>query len=432
MKIRALPKFNHFHLIFFGKKASFLGLLLIIFSFSSVLNAKTISIGVDYLEQIEFSILKGKKVGLLTHPAGRNNKGIATVEVFRDSPQVELVALFGPEHGIYGDEKASVPVEDKIDHRTGLPVFSLYGKFRKPTVNMLSKIDTLVIDLQDVGVRCYTYVSCMRYAMEACFENDVEVVVLDRPNPLGGEKVAGPMIDEQWMSYVGAFPMPFVHGMTIGELALWSKKTPGVLKLDDADRKKGMLTIVPMKGWRRNMTWPQTGLVWYPTSPNIPTLDSVAGYPMTGLGAQLGKFRHGIGTKHPFRFLTFDGKKPEEVKRALDALGIPGLSFQVKTLVNAKGKEISGVYIILSDWNAWNPTDLAFHMMQLSALWEQPSPFSEASESEGKLFNKHVGSTLWWDSLLREGGAIEPAKFIVTWNGQSQDFRDKTRRFLLY
>ena len=164
----------------------------------------------------------------------------------------------------------------------------------------------LVIDLQDVGVRCYTYVSCMRYVMEACFESGVEVVVLDRPNPLGGLKTAGPMIDQECISYVGAFPMPFVHGMTIAELALWSKQTPGVLKIEDKVRKKGKLTLVPMQGWSRNMTWPDTGLAWIPTSPNIPTLDSVAGYPMTGLGAQMGNFKHGIGTKYPFRFLTFE------------------------------------------------------------------------------------------------------------------------------
>lgn len=416
---------------FFLKLPFIYSVFLFLGIFQSV-QAKSISLGIDYLEQLEFSILKGKKIGLLTHPAGRNSEGISTVEVFRDSKEVELVALFGPEHGIYGDEKASVPVEDKIDHRTGLPVFSLYGKFRKPTVNMLSKIDALVIDLQDVGVRCYTYISCMRYAIEACFENDVEVVVLDRPNPLGGQKVAGPMIDEQWMSYVGAFPMPFVHGVTIAELALWSKKTPGVLQVDDAARKKGKLTIVPMKGWERDMTWPQTGLVWFPTSPNIPTLDSVAGYPMTGLGAQLGKFRHGIGTKHPFRFLTFDGKDSQDVKIALDNLNIPGLSFELKTLSNTKGEDITGVYIVLSDWNAWNPTDLAFHMMQLSALWEEPSPFGEASESESKLFNKHVGSTLWWNTLIREGSAVETEKFITNWKLESQAFRDQTSKYLLY
>ncbi len=428
----AIPKPCVFFMNSFLLKSSFFCSVFLLTFFSHAEQVKGISLGVDYLEQLEFSILKGKKVGLLTHPAGRNNTGTSTVEVFRDSEEVDLVALFGPEHGIYGDEKASVPVEDKVDHRTGLPVFSLYGKFRKPTANMLSKIDTLVIDLQDVGVRCYTYVSCMRYAMEACFENYVEVVVLDRPNPLGGQKIAGPMMDEQWMSYVGAFPMPFVHGMTIAEIALWSKKTPGVLKIDDGARKKGKLTIVPMKGWRRGMTWPQTGLAWFPTSPNIPSLDSVAGYPMTGLGAQLGKFRHGIGTKHPFRFLTFEGKDPEVVKNALDNLNIPGLSFQVKTLLDTKGENTTGVYIVLSDWNSWNPTDLAFHMMQLSALWEQPSPFGKASESESKLFNKHVGSTLWWDTLIREGSAIETEKFIANWNRESQAFRNETSRYLLY
>ena len=161
------------------------------------LSAKpTIKLGIDYLEETGFVILKGKKVGLLTHPAGKNGRGQSTVSVLYRSNLVDLVALFGPEHGIYGDEKAAVPVDDKIDQRTGLPVYSLYGKFRKPTPKMLSKIDCLVIDLQDVGVRCYTYVSCMRYVMEACFETGVEVVVLDRPNPLGGIKVAGPPMDE--------------------------------------------------------------------------------------------------------------------------------------------------------------------------------------------------------------------------------------------
>ncbi len=391
-----------------------------------------IALGIDHLQRIGFSILEGKRVGLLTHPAGRNANGVSTVEALRDGQKVNLVALFGPEHGIYGDEKASVPVEDKVDHRTGLPVFSLYGKFRKPTDEMLSIIDVLVVDLQDVGVRCYTYVSCMRYAMEACFENDVEVVVLDRPNPLGGLKLAGPMIDERWMSYVGAFPMPFVHGMTIGELALWAKKTPGVLKVDDSTRKRGRLTIVPMLGWEREMTWPQTGLSWTPTSPNIPTLDSVAGYPMTGLGAQLGKFRHGIGTQHPFRFLTFEGKSAEELKSALDEIGLHGLSFKIKSLSDSKGNNLDGVYVVLSDWNAWNPTALAFHMMRLSALWQTPNPFAEASEAEATLFNKHVGSTAWWNALTERGSAIQPDRFIGLWNDEVAAFRNQTKRFLLY
>ena len=392
----------------------------------------SIKLGVDYLEETGFEVLKGKRVGLLTHPAGKNGRGQSTVEVLFRSRVVNLVALFGPEHGIYGDEKASVPVDDKVDARTGLPVYSLYGKFRKPTAKMLAGLDCIVIDLQDVGVRCYTYVSCMRYVMEACFEAGVEVIVLDRPNPLGGLKVAGPPMDEKWMSYVGAFRMPFVHGMTIGEIALWSKKSEGVLKTSTAFRKRGKLTIVPMIGWKRSMTWPETGLDWHPTSPNIPSLDSVAGYPMTGLGAQMGRFKHGIGTKHPFRFLTFEGKTPEEVKGALESFGLPGLSYRIKTLRNSAGKDVRGVYLIISDWKSWKPTYLPFYMMKLSALWETPSPFPKAKESSAALFNKHVGSSWWWEELLSKGGRIDPAPFLIEWEKDSSQFRRLVSPYLLY
>tara|TARA_B110000305_G_scaffold51662_1_gene56445 strand:- start:2210 stop:3016 length:807 start_codon:yes stop_codon:yes gene_type:complete len=268
--------------------------------------------------------------------------------------------------------------------------------------------------------------------MEACFAAGVEVVVLDRPNPLGGLKVAGPSMDEACMSYVGAFQIPFVHGMTIGELALWSKKIPGVLKTEENNRKKGKLIIVPMLGWTRQMTWPQTGLSWYPTSPNIPTLDSVAGYPMTGLGAQMGKFKHGIGTKHPFRFLTYEGKSAIVLKAELDRLQIPGLSFQVKTLEKADGKKIEGVYIIISDWNSWRPTELPFYMMQLSALWQSPSPFTQASDSEVSLFNKHVGSQSWWDSLSKEGGQVDILKYLAKWDAESEQFKTSVKPYLLY
>jgi len=144
-----------------------------------------VDLGIDLLAESNFSILKGKRVGLLTHPAGVNKKGISTIDVLYHSQYVNLIALFGPEHGIYGNEKANQPIDNQIDSKTNLPVFSLYGRYRKPRPEMLKNIDTLVIDLQDIGVRSYTYISCMLYAMEACFENNIEVVILDRPNPLG-------------------------------------------------------------------------------------------------------------------------------------------------------------------------------------------------------------------------------------------------------
>ena len=414
-----------------SKVFRFLGVLPLFFLFSIFTSGK-VKLGIDYLEDQKFKILHGKRVGLLTHPAGVNTNGRSTVLVLHTAKEVNLTALFGPEHGIYGDEKASVPVDDKIDHRTNLPVYSLYGKFRKPTPKMLAELDCLVIDLQDVGVRCYTYVSCMRYVMEACFEAGVEVIVLDRPNPLGGLKIAGPMIDQEWISYVGAFPMPFVHGMTIAELALWSKQTQGVLKIEDRVRKQGKLTLVPMIGWGRNMTWPKTGLTWRPTSPNIPTLDSVAGYPMTGLGAQMGKFKHGIGTQHPFRFLTFEAKSPSEVKSALEQLQLKGLSFKIMETKDSSGKKVRGVYIIIKDWTNWQPTELAFAMMQLTARWQSPSPFSQAKKSEINLFNKHVGSTAWWTHLETSGNSVDPSSFLNRWDREAKLFRKKTEPFLLY
>ena len=414
-----------------SKVFRFLGVLPLFFLFSIFTSGK-VKLGIDYLEDQKFKILHGKRVGLLTHPAGVNTNGRSTVLVLHTAKEVNLTALFGPEHGIYGDEKASVPVDDKIDHRTNLPVYSLYGKFRKPTPKMLAELDCLVIDLQDVGVRCYTYVSCMRYVMEACFEAGVEVIVLDRPNPLGGLKIAGPMIDQEWISYVGAFPMPFVHGMTIAELALWSKQTRGVLKIEDRVRKQGKLTLVPMIGWRRNMTWPKTGLTWHPTSPNIPTLDSVAGYPMTGLGAQMGKFKHGIGTQHPFRFLTFEAKSPSEVKSALEQLQLKGLSFKIMETKDSSGKKVRGVYIIIKDWTNWQPTELAFAMMQLTARWQSPSPFSQAKKSEINLFNKHVGSTAWWTHLETSGNSVDPSSFLHRWDREAKLFRKQTESFLLY
>ena len=244
--------------------------------------------------------------------------------------------------------------------------------------------------------------------------------------------MAGPMIDREWLSYVGAFPMPFVHGMTIAEIALWSKQVSGILKIEKKVRKQGKLSLVPMQGWSRTMTWPSTGLIWQPTSPNIPTLDSVAGYPMTGLGAQMGKFKHGIGTSHPFRFLTFDGKSALEIKSALEDLNLKGLSYKIMDTESANGKTLEGVYIIIKDWSQWYPTELAFAMMELTARWENPSPFKSAKKSEINLFNKHVGSSSWWNYLTNGGSSIDPSPFLKKWELDIKNFRKQTERFLLY
>ena len=153
---------------------------------------------------------------------------------------------------------------------------------------------------------------------------------------------------------------------------------------------------------------------------------------MTGLGAQMGRFRHGLGTKHPFRFLTYEGKSPEEVKATLESFNLPGLSYRIKTLRDSSGKAVRGVYLVINDWNEWKPTQLPFYMMKLSALWETPSPFSKANEDEARLFNKHVGSSWWWDALLSKGGSVNPSQYLAEWEKDSLRFRELVRPYQLY
>ena len=398
--------------------------------FASISFAR-IELGVDVLQQTGFDVLSGQRVGLLTHPAGVNRFGTPTVDVLRRAPMVELVALFGSEHGIYGNEEASQPVDDKIDSRTGLPVYSLYGKYRKPTPKMLANIDTLVIDLQDIGVRSYTYVSCMRLALEACFEEGKSVVILDRPNPLGGLKVDGPSMDEEWRSYVGTFPTPYVHGMTIGELARMAVATPSWLDLTPEQIRAGELIIVPMRGWNRSMLWPDTGLEFVATSPNIPDVSAVLGYSMTGLGAQLGNFSHGIGTPYPFRFLRFKGKSPEEIQGALNREQLPGLSFPIIETRTHAGIVIRGVYARVDNWAVLNPTQISFAMMKLTGLW-QPEAFQNAKDLDIGLFNKHVGSSAWWDEIFNRTRQPNVDKFLRAWETRALAFQKQSKPYWLY
>ncbi|MGC9450145.1 MAG: exo-beta-N-acetylmuramidase NamZ family protein [Oceanipulchritudo sp.] len=387
--------------------------------------------GIDVLARNGFHPLRGKRVGLLTHPAGVNRFGISTIEVLRASPLVRLMALFGPEHGIHGDEKANVPVEDRTDPRTGLPVYSLYGKFRRPTPAMLASIDTMVIDLQDIGSRSYTYVSCMRYVIEECFQAGKQVIVLDRPNPLGGLKVDGPPLEKQWMSYVGAFQVPYVHGLTIGELANMAKRKPGVLQVPDSVRRRGRIEIIPMSGWRRSMMWTTTGLRWIPTSPAIPDVSAALGYPMTGLGAQLGGFQHGYGTRLPFRLLQFPKTAPETISAAFSSRAIPGLAFPVVPFT-VMGQPRRATFVKVTDWAALRPTELSLHMMDLARRWNPTNPFAAAPHSKRDLFTKHVGDSRVLDSLLQSNSPLPIQSLLADWSATNRLFQLEARAWWLY
>ncbi|MDR2844481.1 MAG: DUF1343 domain-containing protein [Puniceicoccales bacterium] len=384
--------------------------------------------GIDVLAAEGFARIRGLRVGLVTHPAGVNARGDTSIDVLRRAPGVRLEKLFGPEHGIYGNAAADVPVQNVTDKRTGLPVFSLYGKTRKPTPAMLTGLDAMLVDLQDIGSRSYTYVSCMRYVLEACFEAGVKVFILDRPNPLGGLKVDGPGLDKKWMSYVGFYQVPYVHGLTIGELALAARHTLGWLNLSEAARKNGRLEVVKMRGWQRAMRWRDTGLRWKATSPMIAQIEAAEGYPMTGLGCQLGGFAHGTKTLFPFRFVQFPKKKAAEVERALAARRIRGLGLNAMRL--SDGTE--GVYLSITNWEALRPTEISFHMMQLACQWSAKNPFVGLTSSQEDLFNKHTGCEAFFRDLQKHGSTISIATWLDRWSREAQTFQEWSRRFWIY
>jgi uncharacterized protein YbbC (DUF1343 family) len=270
--------------------------------------------------------------------------------------------------------------------------------------------------------------------MEACFKRGIAVIVLDRPNPLGGLTVDGPPRDPEWQSYVGYLPVPYVHGLTIGEIAQMALKEKW-LALSWVEHKEALikkhLTVIPMQGWSRNMSWDQTGLSWVPTSPNIPTPAAALGYAMTGLGAQIGGFGHGIGTAYPFRLLTFPGKTPEVLKAALEAKKIPGLRYMIRETTK-RGSKVRGVYVILDSWEGFRPTELSLYMMQLAALWNEKNPFLAASKNEAELFNKHMGSSDWWDALCKDGAKINIPNFLKQWQKNADQFKRKSQKYYLY
>ena len=392
--------------------------------------AQPVMLGIDVLEADGFAAVRGKRIGLLTHPAGVNRRGVSTIDVLRRGPGVKLVALFAPEHGLYGTEKASTNIPDTVDRRTGLPVYSLHGANRKPTKAQLKDLDALVIDLQDIGVRSYTFNVAMRYAMDSCFLHGVEVIVLDRPNPLGGYKVDGPLLDRDLKSGVGAFRVPYVHGLTMGELATMAARAPGVLDVPENVRAKGRLTVIPMRGWRRDMRWSETGLTFVPTSQNVPDFSAVIGYAMVGLGCEGNPFVY--GTTYLYREISYPGKTADQLLKDLTALRVPGVRFSKISVKDRRGQPTQGVFVAVTDWDAWNPTELSFHMMRLACRYEAVNPFAKLTPVQFRSFNIHVGSQAWGDALRREGAGIDVDAWTRRWREQARVYQEESKKFWLY
>jgi uncharacterized protein YbbC (DUF1343 family) len=407
-----------------------------------------VELGIDVLEAEGFAPLRGKRFGLLTHRAGVDRNGASTLDVLRRAPGLHLVALFATENGISGNVTSGKIYGDQVDPRTGLMVYSLYnGNLQlahQPSAAQLRGLDALVIDLQDIGSRSYTFTGAMKQAMEGCFLHHVEVIVLDRPNPLGGLKADGPMLDPQWVgpNLVNAFPVPYVHGLTIGELARLARYQPGILRIPDAVRLQGRLTVIAMRGWRRSMRWPETGLTWVPTSPFIPDFAAVAGYPMTGLGTFPGiaNFSHGVGKhpdgspQYPFRGISHKTVKPEVLEKELNALHLPGLNFRRISVPNTKAglPPASGLFIEITDWDAWRPTELNFYLMQLDCRFSARNPYAAARAGDASGFLRHLGSTAFFNDLAVHGARVDVAAYFRDWEAKAAAFREHSRQFWLY
>ena len=270
----------------------------VLFALCGAISAQKIRIktGIEVLKEQNFRCLEGKRVGLITNPTGVDNNMKSTIDILHEAPNVNLVALYGPEHGVRGDVHAGDHVTDIKDASTGLPVYSLYGSTRKATPEMLKDVDVLVYDIQDIGCRSFTYISTMGLAMEAAAENGKEFIVLDRPNPVGGLKVEGNLVEDDCISFVSQFKIPYLYGLTCGELALMLN---GEKMLTDGAQCN--LHVVKMKGWKRKMDYTQTGLQWVPSSPHIPHSHSAYFYPVSGILGEFGYMSIGVGYTIPFQ-----------------------------------------------------------------------------------------------------------------------------------
>jgi uncharacterized protein YbbC (DUF1343 family) len=403
-----------------------------------------VKLGIDVLEASGFDALQGKRVGLVVHPASVNGRLQRTLDVLRNAPGVKLVALFGPEHGVYGDVYAGDKIDDGIDARTGLPAYSLYGKTRKPTTEMLADIDVMVFDLQDIGARSYTFISTMKVVMQACAEQGKELVVLDRPNPLGGRRVEGPGLQKEFESFVGLLYVPYVHGMTMGELAKFVQAT----ELPNYKQ----LTVIPMQGWERNMLWPETGLAWVPTSPHIPNFEAAVGYSAVGFIGELLVISNGVGTTQPFQIIgapwingdalaealntayTSPRGKYEAIKAGRNQPSIQtsaeGIYFRPirfrPFFATFKEQVCQGVQLHIDPATADNLVEINFRVLQAVGA---DRLFAEATAARHSMFDKVSGSAEPRQVL---SNAQDPSTMFQKWREECAAFIKAREAYLLY
>ncbi len=370
--------------------------------------------GIDVLEQQNFAPLRGKRVGLITNQTGVDSQGRRTIDVLARADGVQLVALFSPEHGIAG--KADATVANATDAATGLTIYSLYGDTKRPTDQMLQGIDTLVFDIQGAGTRFYTFITTMGYCMEAAAKHHIAFFVLDRPDPLGGEKIEGPMLDRERMSFVGYFRMPLVYAMTMGELA----------QMFNAENKTGVeLHIIAMKNWRRSETYDQTGLPWIPPSPNLHSLNEVFLYPgieiLQPAGVSVGR-----GTDAPFEQVGAPWIHSDVLLNSLNPRQIPGVRFTAASFTPSSGlysgEACAGIKLEIADRAAFDSIRVGLEIADaLHRLYPDRFQITKLTDL--------LGSQASVDALI---AYQSPTNIIASWSSDLNAFRALRAKYLIY
>lgn len=403
-------------------------ILLLALSVSASMSAQTkVKPGIEVLRDSGFAQLQGKRVGLITNPTGIDNDLKSTIDILHEAPGVTLTALFSPEHGVRGDVHAGDHVGTSTDPSTGVTVYSIYGKTLRPSAEMLKDVDVLVYDIQDIGCRSYTFISTMGNAMQACAELGKEFMVLDRPNPVSGNKVEGNLVEKDCESFVSRFPIPYLYGLTPGELARYLNEE-GILG------KKVDLTVVPMQGWKRDMTFARTGMPWVLPSPHIPTPETAVYYPMSGILGELGYMSIGVGYTEPFKLFCAEWIDAPELARRLNALNLPGLKFRpiyVKPFYAVgQGQNLQGVELYVTDIESAPLSLTQFYVMQeLAQMYPDCKAMDKADPKRFNMFDKVCGSK---EIRKRFGKNHNVADIVEYWNKDNESFRKASSAYYLY
>lgn len=376
-------------------------------------------LAIDRKAEIQ-SVLKNKRIGLITNPTGMNSRYESTIDVFKD--ELNLKALYSPEHGVRGDIQAGEKVSSYVDKRSGVPVFSLYGESKRPSKEMLADIDVMVIDIQDAGSRFYTYIYTMAYCMMGCKEQGKEFVVLDRPNPINGIEVEGGLIEEGFTSFIGLYPIPQRYGLTIGELAMLFNEEFGI---------NCHLTVIPMDGWRREMYFEDTDLPWIMPSPNMPTLNTALVYNGTCIfeGTNISE---GRGTTKPFEIVGAPWIDAHELSQKMNLENLPGVKFRpvyfTPTFSKHKDVMCGGVELIINDKESFKPVLTGVTLLEkIKSSDEEKFCFLEAYSKSGRpMIDYNTGS-----SLIREG-ILTPLECYRRWLEETKHFKAIKEKYHIY